>query len=351
MQKTLNINLAELIGQLLVTHECVAVPGLGSFLVRDHVASWNRFNHIFRPAYRSIFFNDALQQDDGVLITALAGITESSYSEARNLLQAEIVALHKSFNEHRQFTFGALGNFFLNQDQRLFFIASQDVNFNTDTFGLQRVELKIPASSSNSSNLVKPLFSKQNKSATTETVVEDARILAVEAPIKSSGKHFWKIAAAFALMLLGTGGIYEINRRWGNHNPQQATMVQHDTFQKVEETEQFALQSTTEISERKASVATASESVNNDSASISFFREGEYWITGGLYLTETAAQIAMHGFQQSGLAARLFKPENSSLTRVLVGSASTENEAVQLKDLIQLQHAANYKVEKMRLPQ
>ena len=46
--------------ELLGTHNCVTVTGLGSFIYRETAASSNHFTFELKPSGNSVFFNNAI---------------------------------------------------------------------------------------------------------------------------------------------------------------------------------------------------------------------------------------------------------------------------------------------------
>jgi hypothetical protein len=61
----------ELVLELLGLHHCVTIPGLGSFIYREAPASANTFTFELKPAARTVFFNNAIIADDGVLVNLI----------------------------------------------------------------------------------------------------------------------------------------------------------------------------------------------------------------------------------------------------------------------------------------
>ncbi len=64
--------LTQYIKELLYQHECVTLPGFGSFLVQNHPIGVNRFTGEFLPPSRSISFNRLIQDNDGLLASHVA---------------------------------------------------------------------------------------------------------------------------------------------------------------------------------------------------------------------------------------------------------------------------------------
>ena len=70
MSKSQN-SIVEIIEHLLLNHECVVLPGLGGFIVRDSPCNFTADKSMIKPAFRNLFFNPHLTQNDGLLCHAL----------------------------------------------------------------------------------------------------------------------------------------------------------------------------------------------------------------------------------------------------------------------------------------
>ena len=50
-------SIVEIIEHLLLNHECVVLPGLGGFIVRDSPCNFTADKSMIKPAFRNLFFN------------------------------------------------------------------------------------------------------------------------------------------------------------------------------------------------------------------------------------------------------------------------------------------------------
>ncbi len=70
------------IKQLLATHDCVIIPGLGGFLIRHLPARYMEEEQMFLPPLRTATFNPCLTLDDGLLAQEYMRCGDLTYPEA-----------------------------------------------------------------------------------------------------------------------------------------------------------------------------------------------------------------------------------------------------------------------------
>ena len=61
------MQLSKFISELLIEHDCVTVPGLGSFLGNFKSAHYDLENEKFYPPSKQISFNSQIKVNDGLL--------------------------------------------------------------------------------------------------------------------------------------------------------------------------------------------------------------------------------------------------------------------------------------------
>ncbi len=128
--------LTSFISELLYDHECIIVPRLGGFLTRYQGASIHPVQHTFTPPTRTVVFNPALLENDGLLINYIARRKRISYDEAAEWVQSEIVAILNGLKHNNEQELPGLGILKRNTEQRLLFIPNDAANFLHDAYGL-----------------------------------------------------------------------------------------------------------------------------------------------------------------------------------------------------------------------
>jgi hypothetical protein len=329
--------------ELLSEHECVCVPGLGGFLRREHTAAFNRFTGKLLPDHTTVFFNEALKNDDGLLGNLIANRLQISYNEAAQMIRGEVKQWLETFSDHKQHPFGNLGIFFCNQDGRLFFIPSTSLNLHAAAFGLMEVQLrKVAAEKPQTSNVPPIPIKTEEKPTPRHAEVVDAQILESEAPATVTRFRIWKVAAALALMTLGGALVLKLSNQFGQSaKQQQAEVVSVSAEPKAELPAPARVQKPAPVVQE---VQAATPAVNHSRF------DGAYQINGGLFLSEKTAGFAAKAFADAGYTPKIHKPENSTLYRLIVTTASDEAAARALIDSLRVQVQAHYSIEPSLLP-
>ena len=136
------IRLDRALRELIYEHNCVTVPSFGSFILRESQASANKFTGDIRPSGQTIFFNNAITADDGILANFYRENLGITYSKALEYIQDDTEQIVRSLRERRNFPFGNVGNFFLNAEGKVFFLPSGSLNISKKTFGLNVFRLE-----------------------------------------------------------------------------------------------------------------------------------------------------------------------------------------------------------------
>ena len=84
------LDLGQYIVQLLLSHDCVIVPGFGGFVANYQDAVHNESSHTFYPPSKKIVFNSSLSHNDGLLISSVAEQLGVGYDEAAQLVAQSV---------------------------------------------------------------------------------------------------------------------------------------------------------------------------------------------------------------------------------------------------------------------
>ncbi|WP_395617693.1 hypothetical protein [Aquirufa sp.] len=126
---------------LLYDHECVIIPQFGGFVVNAQDYQFNAKENKIYPKRKCVAFNEKLKTDDRFLTTEWAINKSLSHKEA----SIEIAAISKDLKSlivsQGSLTFGELGTFTLNSENRLSFTPNPDFNADLSVFGLFPVGL------------------------------------------------------------------------------------------------------------------------------------------------------------------------------------------------------------------
>ena len=122
-----------LIEYLLLNHNYVVIPELGTFITQEMDARWNEVEETFQPPCRSVRFNAGLKQDDNLLLNAIAEIYSVTVEQASQMLTTWTLDFRQTLDDCGCLDFGTIGTFTLEDDGTMLFI-SQESGISTPEF-------------------------------------------------------------------------------------------------------------------------------------------------------------------------------------------------------------------------
>jgi hypothetical protein len=126
---------------LLYDHECVIIPQFGGFVVNAQDYEFNAKESKIYPKRKCVAFNEKLKTDDRFLTTEWAIKNSLSHKEASIEIATISKDLKSQIVSQGFLTFGQLGTFTLNTENRLSFTPNPDFNADLSVFGLFPVGL------------------------------------------------------------------------------------------------------------------------------------------------------------------------------------------------------------------
>lgn len=94
---------------LLSTHDCVVVPGLGTFLATECKAQYNVEKNLWMKPHRSFSFNESLKVSDGLLIMSVSRSLHNDYDKAKSLVEKGVDEIRAELIRTGEFGFGRIG--------------------------------------------------------------------------------------------------------------------------------------------------------------------------------------------------------------------------------------------------
>lgn len=94
---------------LLFRHNCVIVPGLGSFMTDDEPARYDYEAREFRPPHRSLCFNPEVRHNDAMLVSSISRRSSVTVESARHILENEVASLRHQLELNGEAPLGNLG--------------------------------------------------------------------------------------------------------------------------------------------------------------------------------------------------------------------------------------------------
>ena len=133
------MNIADQIHELLKSHDCVVVPGLGGFIGHYQEARRKVLSSTMSPPSKRVAFNGALNKDDGVLKNYLVAENGLTYAEVNDELERFRKQVLFSLSQHGSFLLPGLGKLVRDKDGKTIFQPIIKENLLIESFGLPLV--------------------------------------------------------------------------------------------------------------------------------------------------------------------------------------------------------------------
>ncbi len=201
----------ELIGDLLLRHNCVVIPTFGGFVAGQTSATFDATKGTIKHPRKSLLFNKQLINNDGLLIAAYAHATKKSYQESNDYIQKQIQHWHHKLDAGERISIDRVGFIFLDSERNLAFEQDRFHNLLLASFGLGKVhfvsqeDLQLIVQQENFTLSGEPLIESEDLAPIFELPIKNFEEIEVASdekkPIRSiNSKKIWKYAIAAALL-------------------------------------------------------------------------------------------------------------------------------------------------------
>ncbi len=133
--------LSKMIKELILEHDRVCLPGLGTFVAETVPASFSDKGYTINPPYRKLSFRP-VQENDGLL----AGLYMSENSVSREVAMVAIdefvSGMKEVLEKKKNVVFPGLGRLRATRENNFFFVSDEDLDIYPEGFGLGPVSLK-----------------------------------------------------------------------------------------------------------------------------------------------------------------------------------------------------------------
>jgi hypothetical protein len=131
--------LEKLIVDLLYDNEIVIVPGFGAFIT--HSKDPQIVDGYIYPRKRVVAFNANLTSSDGFLYSQIAIKYQIPYDEAKVMVDKKVKEWNLDLEEKSKIHFFQIGTIYKNESQKIEFQPLEDINFEKESFGLEKIKL------------------------------------------------------------------------------------------------------------------------------------------------------------------------------------------------------------------
>ena len=290
------------ISDLLYRYECVIIPDFGAFLTRSVSAKIDEGSHTFYPPGKAISFNEQLKQNDGLLANYIAEVENIPYEVSVEKIAQKIKSLKSQLALGETLSFKNIGEVVLNNDGRLTFAPSYDLNYLPNSFGLTQFV---------STNITREVYKEEVES------LEKVIPLTITSEKRKSRPYLRY--AAIAVIALGLGGFMASNYYDGQIE-QHNQLAQEDANAQLD----YKIQEATFIIDNPLPAVILNVAKQS----------GNYHIVAGAFRIEENSTKKLKQLKTLGYNARKIGVNKYGLHQVVYSSYETRSEA----------HKALYKV-------
>lgn len=129
----------QLIGELLLRHNCVVVPSFGGFVAKQTAARIDFKNGVMTPPQKSLLFNRQLINNDGLLIASFAREFNLAFDAAAHEIQQQVENWHVRLQAGERISLDKVGFLFLDQEKNIGFEQDRFFNLLLQSYGLEKV--------------------------------------------------------------------------------------------------------------------------------------------------------------------------------------------------------------------
>lgn len=133
--------LSKMVAALVLDHDAVGLPGLGTFYAEVVPASFSDRGYTINPPYRRLSFHSGHPEDD-LLARYYAQSNGRDLAEAKAILAEYVSQVKAVLLERRIVVFPGLGRLRATRDDTIFFVADEDLDIYPDGIALEPVSLK-----------------------------------------------------------------------------------------------------------------------------------------------------------------------------------------------------------------
>lgn len=172
--------LSKMVKELILDHDKVALPGVGSFVAEMLPASFSDKGYTINPPYRRLGFRQHLEEDD-LLARLYAGSNGISVEDAEKILRDFLAEMKKLLFIKKVIVFPELGRLRATKENSIFFVADESLDIFPEGMGLVPLSLKNHNASAVTSKIVELADTISKPAEKTAEVVETHTETPVEA--------------------------------------------------------------------------------------------------------------------------------------------------------------------------
>lgn len=294
--------MSKYISQLLLTHDCVIIPGFGGFIGNYNSSIYNEKNSYFLPPSKAILFNKNLVSNDGLLINYIAQENNIPYINARIEVQSFVEQLYFALDKGTV-VLNDIGEIKYDNNKNLLFEPFNYSNFLIDSFGLEA--FSFPQLDLITNEIVARKFSNSFKKRRNiaKYLVAPIAIALLLSPIKTNIFVSQKAKDLFNI---------DSNQNYATSPIEQtidyltdkkvALFYQEDTNPKGE----IPAEKNIQIKEPETKIAEIEENIVKETPSESYFEKGYSYIIAGCFKESSNVEVLKSEYASKNISATVF---------------------------------------------
>lgn len=303
---------------LLLSNDCVIVPGLGGFMAHHVDARFDEAENTILPPLRTLGFNPRLTMNDSLLVQSYIEAYDISYPEALRRIEAEVSELQQHLETEGTYELYDLGTLRLNDDGNMEFEPCEAGILTPDFYGLSTFEM-IPLT------IEEPQAEEAKEEPQDEAVTpeepDDSAIT-----IKMSWlRNAVAVAAAVVAFFMISTPISNNNATLDVQQSTFFTLPQHNDSQDKHET----ITLSTETVGSTTCQEESTEDANANTVEEETIAEPTYTIVLASQVTQRNAEIFIDQLNKADYTkARLQTSSKTNMLRVVYGTYNSQEEAI-----------------------
>ena len=323
---------------LLLSNDCVIVPGFGGFMAHHVDARYDGRDNSFLPPMRTIGFNPQLTMNDSLLALSYVEAYDISYPDALNRIADEVTEIKQTLENTGKFELNGIGTILLNEDGNYTFEPCEAGILTPELYGLDSFDMSpiaqvtsteskqdIPDASAEAASDVMPMAADTNSVfASDEDENEEigtAEFISIKKSwIRNIAAACIAVIAFFTLSTpLGTPKVQKSQVDTGlltRVMPKELTNTPHE----------LVLTSNGQNNEKRMETQATADSKMSQDMEVSSSNSAYYSIVLASRITKRNAATYVEYLQNKGFKeAKVFITDNN--VKVIYGTYATENEA------------------------
>jgi len=171
----------QLIGDLLLRHNCVIVPSFGGFVAKPVSAKIDYTKGTMIPPSKSLLFNKQLINNDGLLINELALANTLSFDSATAEVKEKVGEWQTLLKRGERIELDRIGHLYFDKEQNICFEQDRFFNLLLESFGLGQVQF---LSQEKTPIVEQKIISITEKEAVEKVVEKETPIIPISTPLK-----------------------------------------------------------------------------------------------------------------------------------------------------------------------